>query len=145
LTDEQLTSLTTYWFKTAKGNRRDWYLQIDLHGGNTSAVAARATDATAYAHRDYLFMYAFYDRVDKAGRYPSDGFAVMQNFVSNITASMGPSDWGQYVNYPDPMLNQTEAQSRYWGKHLPKLQAIKAAVDPDNVFHYPQGILPAMS
>lgn len=66
----------------------------------------------------------------------------MQNFVGNITAGMALSDWGQYVNYPDPKLSQEQAQSRYWGKHLSKLQSIKAAVDPNNVFHYPQGILP---
>ncbi|OIW29381.1 FAD-binding domain-containing protein [Coniochaeta ligniaria NRRL 30616] len=141
LTDEQLTSLTTYWFKIAKANRRDWYLQIDLHGGTKSAVTAQ-TDSTAYAHRDYLLMYSFYDRVDNAGRYPADGFSCMQNFVGNITANMAQSDWGQYVNYPDPKLSQDQAQIRYWGKHLSRLQAIKAAVDPDNVFHYPQGILP---
>ncbi|KAB5576093.1 hypothetical protein GE09DRAFT_615021 [Coniochaeta sp. 2T2.1] len=144
LTDEQLTSLTTYWFKNAKANRRDWYLQIDLHGGNTSAVAAPDVDSTAYAHRDFLFMYNFYDKAP-AGRYPVDGFSSMQNFVGNITAGMNESDWGQYVNYPDPKLSQDHAQSRYWGKHLSKLQAIKAAVDPANVFHYPQGILPAVS
>ena len=69
----------------------------------------------------------------------------MQNFVGNITAGMNDSDWGQYVNYPDPKLSQDQAQSKYWGKHLSKLQAIKAAVDPGNVFHYPQGILPALS
>jgi len=144
LTDEQVTALTTYWFKTAKANRRDWYLQIDLHGGKASAVTATATNAMAYAHRDYLLMYSFYDRVDNAGRYPADGFSLMQGFVGNITSSMDPSDWGQYVNYPDPKLSQDQAQSRYWGKHLSKLQAIKASVDPGNVFHYPQGILPAV-
>jgi len=86
-------------------------------------------------------MYSFVDHFD-IGRYPADGFSFLQNFVGNITAEMGEADWGQYVNYPDPKLSQEQAQTRYWGKHLPKLQSIKAAVDPEDVFHYPQGILP---
>jgi FAD/FMN-containing dehydrogenase len=86
-------------------------------------------------------MYSFYDRVD-TGRYPASGFSCMQDFVGNITASMNQSDWGQYVNYPDPRLSQEQAQTRYWGKNLVRLQAIKSAVDPNDVFHYPQGIEP---
>jgi hypothetical protein len=87
-------------------------------------------------------LYNFYDRVDR-GFFPADGFSCMQNFVGNITAGMAQSDWGQYVNYPDPKLTQDQAQSKYWGQHLAKLQAVKAAVDPNDVFHYPQGIVPA--
>ncbi|KAK3936648.1 putative FAD-linked oxidoreductase YvdP [Diplogelasinospora grovesii] len=138
----QMKSFVNYWFQNAKPNKRDWYVQIDLHGGNTSAVSVPATDSTSYMHRDFLLMYSFYDRVDK-GAYPADGFALMQNFVSNITSSMADSDWGMYVNYPDPKMGQKTAQVNYWGTHLPRLQSIKKAVDPTDVFHYPQGVVPA--
>lgn len=142
LSDTQLDSLVAYWFDHAKLNKRDWYLQIDLHGGNTSAVTTPTDKSTAYAHRDYLFMYSFYDRVDR-GSYPEDGFSCMQNFVTNITKGM--TKWGQYINYPDSKMSQDLAQTRYWGDNLPRLQAIKADVDPDDLFHYPQGIMPAVS
>ena len=142
LSDDAIKSLVSYWFDTAKKNRRSWYLQMDIHGGNSSAVTAPPINSTAYAHRDYLFMYSFYDRVDR-GDFPTDGFGYMQNFVSNITSGMG--HWGQYINYPDSRMNQDVAQNRYWGDHLPKLQAIKAQVDPHDLFYYPQGVSPATS
>jgi hypothetical protein len=132
----------SYWFNQAKNNTRDWYVQIDLHGGDNSAVAKPDVGSTSYAHRDYLLMYLMYDRVD-SGIYPADGHVYMENFVGNITQSMTKPDWGMYINYPDSRLDQANAQANYWGGHLPKLQAIKKAVDPDDLFHYPQGILPA--
>ena len=141
LNDTQLGAFVNYWFKYGKTNKRDWYVQIDIHGGKNSAVAKPAVDSTAYAHRDYLFMYLFYDRVDK-GIFPASGFGHIQNFVSNITETMPATEWGRYINYPDPNLDQKTAQANYWSGHLPKLQQIKKAVDPMDLFHYPQGILP---
>ncbi|KAK1756959.1 putative FAD-linked oxidoreductase YvdP [Echria macrotheca] len=141
LNQTQLSDFVNYWFKYAKQNKRDWYVQLDFHGGKNSAVTKPDPDSTSYAHRDYLFMYLFYDRVDK-GIFPASGFGHIQNFVSNITESIPENDWGRYINYPDPNLDQNTAQTNYWGSHLDKLQAIKKAVDPTDVFHYPQGILP---
>ncbi|KAK3906372.1 putative FAD-linked oxidoreductase YvdP [Staphylotrichum tortipilum] len=142
LTDAQLQTFVSYWFKQAKNNTRDWYVQVDLHGGENSAVSMPDAASTSYAHRDYLLMYLLYDRVDK-GIYPADGHVYMDNFVGNVTQGMARPDWGMYINYPDSRLGQEEAQVNYWGGHLAKLQAVKKAVDPGNVFHYPQGILPA--
>jgi hypothetical protein len=142
LDETQLQTFVSYWFKQAKNNTRDWYVQIDLHGGENSAVSKPAADSASYAHRDYLLMYLLYDRVDK-GIYPADGHTIMSNFAANITQGMARGDWGMYINYPDSRLGQEDAQVNYWGSHLPKLQAIKKAVDPDDLFHYPQGILPA--
>ncbi|KAK3359446.1 hypothetical protein B0T25DRAFT_98854 [Lasiosphaeria hispida] len=141
LNDTQLKAFVTYWFKYAKSNKRDWYVHIDLHGGNVSAVTKPDSDSTAYAHRDYLFMYLFYDRVDR-GVFPTSGYGHIQNFISNITESMTATAWGRYINYPDPNLDQGTAQATYWGSHLSKLQTIKSDVDPQDVFHYPQGIVP---
>ena len=118
-------------------------MQIDLHGGENSAVSAPTADSTSYAHRDYLLMYLLYDRVDK-GVYPAEGHTVMENFASNITQGMERSDWGMYINYPNSRLDQKDAQVNYWGENLARLQAIKKDVDPTDVFHYPQGVLPAM-
>lgn len=126
----------------ARANKRDWYVQIDLHGGTNSAVTKPDVESSSYVHRDYLLMYVFYDRVDK-GSYPPDGFSFVQNFVGNITLGMPEADWGMYVNYPDPKMDQQTAQLNYWGAHLNKLQTIKKSLDPHDVFHYPQGVLPA--
>lgn len=113
-TDEPLTALTAYWFRTAKASGRDWYLHIDLHGGNSSAAATRATPyATPYVHRDCLHMYCFYDQADTTGRFPADGFSWIEDFLGNITASMDPSERCQYIDYPDPKRSQDLAQNRY--------------------------------
>ncbi|KAK0652835.1 hypothetical protein B0T16DRAFT_388034 [Cercophora newfieldiana] len=142
LNDTQLGDFVNYWFKYAKTNKRDWYVHIDIHGGKNSAVAKGDAAAASYAHRDYLFMYLFYDRVDK-GVFPTSGFGHIQNFVSNITATLPSTEWGRYINYPDPSIDQQTAQKNYWGPNLAKLQAIKKEIDPSDLFHYPQGVLPA--
>ncbi|KAK0619367.1 hypothetical protein B0T14DRAFT_566230 [Immersiella caudata] len=140
LNDTQLNGFVSYWFDHAKTNKRDWYVHIDIHGGKHSAVAEGSP--ASYAHRDYLFMYLFYDRVDK-GVFPTSGFGHIQNFVSNITYSLPSDAWGRYINYPDPSIDQQTAQKNYWGPNLAKLQAIKKEVDPLDLFHYPQGVVPA--
>ncbi|KAK3350483.1 hypothetical protein B0H65DRAFT_506096 [Neurospora tetraspora] len=129
LTPSQLSAFTSYWFTHAKSNKRDWYVQIDVHGGPTSAVTVPDVDSTAYAHRNYLFMFLFYDRVDKVV-YPAEGFAAIQNFVGNVTDKIPVEEWGMYVNYPDPQMEREAAQRNYWGKHLERLRIVKGAVDP---------------
>ena len=143
LTDGQLQSFVNYWFDTGKSLKRDWYCQLDIHGGENNAINHPPSESTAYAHRDFLFMANFYDRVDKGGAYPADGFSFLQSFVSNLTAPLARDEWGQYINYPDQKLDQTTAQNNYWSQHLGKLQKLKAAVDPKDLFHYPQGVVPA--
>jgi len=141
LTDAQLQSFVNYWFDAGKTNKRSWYCQIDIHGGENNAVGHPSSDSSAYAHRDFLFMTNFYDKVDK-GVFPADGFSFLQSFVANLTSTLATDEWGQYINYPDQKLDQATAQNNYWSQHLGKLQTLKAHVDPKNLFHYPQGILP---
>ena len=43
-----------------------------------------------------------------------------------------------YQNYIDP--NLPNWQQAYYGANLPRLQQIKAAYDPRNIFHFPKSI-----
>jgi hypothetical protein len=43
-----------------------------------------------------------------------------------------------YVNYCD--LDVTDWPTAYWGQNLDRLQKIKSAFDPDNVFRHAQSI-----
>jgi len=48
-----------------------------------------------------------------------------------------------YAGYVDPKL--TDGQQEYWGTNLPRLEQIKAQLDPNDVFHNPQSVRPANS
>jgi FAD/FMN-containing dehydrogenase len=72
-----------------------------------------------------------------------------ERFLLKLT---GPGDWlrraydivhphgsgGVYPNFPDPTLE--DPLRAYHGTNLERLQRVKAAYDPDNVFRFPQGI-----
>ena len=137
------TNFVNYWFDVAKKvSTRSWYFQLDFHGGKTSAIAnATRAASSSYAHRDKLFLIQFYDR-QYSGAYPSNGYSFLDGWVANVTAALTPADWGMYINYADSSLNRTTAQNVYYGASLPRLQRIKAAVDPKELFYYPQSIQP---
>ncbi|KAI8246606.1 hypothetical protein K4K55_005897 [Colletotrichum sp. SAR 10_96] len=143
LSDDQIESFVNYWYGAGKALERDWWVQVDLHGGKNSAITAIPANSSAYAHRDKLLLYQFYDRVDLSATYPEDGFSFLQGFRANTTLGMEPGEQGMYFNYPDPNMGQGEAQTKYWGDNLARLQEIKAAVDPTEVFYFPQSVRPA--
>lgn len=130
LSDAEVDTFVGYWYGPGKAGKRDWFVQIDIHGGANSAVAENPSESSAYAHRDKLFLWQFYDRVDLSATYPADGFAFLGGFVASTGAS---ADRGMYFNYPDPSMGQDEAQARYWGGNLARLQRVKADVDPEEV------------
>lgn len=136
-----MTGFANYWFNTAKSNSRSWYVIIDMHGGNHSYIANQPLESTAYAHRDKLFLYEFYDR-SYFGGYPANGLSFLNGWVDATTNALNSSQWGMYINYADPTMNRTYAQDVYWRQNVPRLQSIKAALDPNEVFYFPQAIQP---
>ena len=130
-----------YWFNEAPSNSRAWWFQLDLHGGKHSAVTNGDHSMSSYAHRDKLYLIQFYDQ-SFFGDYPSDGFSFLDDWVSQTTAPLVRAEWSMYINYADSRLNRTFAQDVYWGQHVPRLQSVKADVDPDEVFYFPQSIKP---
>lgn len=127
---------------TGGGFGRRWWIQMDLHGGANSAVAAVPNAATAYAHRDQLLLFQFYDSIF-VGDYPDNGFSLLQNFVKSVTKSMDDGEYGKYINYADSQLSKEDANHLYWRGNLDRLRKIKKQLDPREVFWNPSSVRPA--
>ncbi|CAJ2503972.1 Uu.00g113660.m01.CDS01 [Anthostomella pinea] len=136
-----------YWYNNAsQTTTRSWWFQMDMHGGAHSAISLNPNNASAYAHRDKLYMIQFYDRV-YSGTYPTTGFALLDGWVAATTAQLPDdgADWGMYINYADTSLDRGAAQRLYYGENLPELQRLKALYDPGELFFYPQSIEPVVA
>ncbi|KAF1980240.1 carbohydrate oxidase from Microdochium Nivale in complex with substrate analogue [Bimuria novae-zelandiae CBS 107.79] len=132
-----------YYFDVAnKVVDRFWFFQLDMHGGKYSQVSKVPQDATAYAHRDKLYIIQFYDRYENNQTYPATSFGFLDGWVDAVTDTIPRSDWGAYINYADARLPRAEAVRQYYGEHLDELQALKAKYDPKQLFYYPQSVQP---
>lgn len=131
--DEVIDKIFTYVENVDKGTSI-WFIIFDLAGG---AVNDIAQNATSYAHRDALFYLQSY-AVDLNG--VSDTTKKFLRGVNDtITNGMPHSeDFGAYPGYVDPEL--VNGPLEYWRTNLPRLQQIKSAVDPMDVFHNPQSV-----
>jgi FAD/FMN-containing dehydrogenase len=109
---------------------------MDSYGGALNSVAA---DATAFVHRNSLFSIQ-YTASWNAGD-SADVVAANRTWLSQTWQAMRPYVSGEaYQNYIDPDLPNW--QQAYYGSNLARLQQIKATYDPQNVFHFAQGIMP---
>ncbi|KAG8714233.1 hypothetical protein FRC08_012185 [Ceratobasidium sp. 394] len=54
--------------------------------------------------------------------------------------SLEPNPQAAYINYVDPTLTPAQWKRQYYGAHYARLSSIKRAVDPHNVFRFPQSI-----
>ncbi len=101
---------------------------LNLMGG---AIARVAPDATAFAHRRALFSAQYL--CEYAAGTSESTLASAELWAQGMRERMRAwSSGGAYVNYPNA-LQARAAEARY-GANLARLQAIKAAVDPQGVF-----------
>lgn len=89
------------------------------------------TDATAFAHRDALFLLKHSVAID-----PAAGAARIQaarGWPARSWASVHPfGTGGVYPNFPDPDL--PDPARAYYGGNRPRLRRVKARYDPGNFF-----------
>jgi Berberine and berberine like len=105
-----------------------------VYGGGNSAVNAVPADATAFAHRDAFLVYQLYAS-SITPPYPKDGIP----FVDGMVSALEPNPRGAYPNYMDPTLTPHEWRRLYFGEHVERLEGIKRAVDPEDVFKFVEG------
>jgi len=137
--------------------------QVQLMGqvsGAPGAVGAVAFDAfggainrvgsaeTAFVHRDALFLAQYSTSwMPEPGQHEAGAgtpaVASQRAWLASLHEAMRPYASGQaYQNYADPHL--ADWQRAYYGANYPRLQRVKAVVDPSDLFRFPQSIeLPA--
>lgn len=130
--------------KTAFDHLRQWpgtYAGADLRFFQTGGeINAKAPDATAYVHRDnrWIMLVGLNWQGDDAPEH----LARNHDWQDAFYADMLPfSTRGAYQNFADPSLR--DWANAYYGPNFHKLRAVKASVDPDKVFRFPQAIPPA--
>jgi hypothetical protein len=132
-TEHDLVALFTYLDAAPKGTPT-WWVIFDLEGGATNDVPM---NATSYGHRDAIMWMQSY----AVAGFEPPGF-IMKRFLNRlhevILGNRPPGPVRSYPGYVDPYLKH--AQEAYWGPNLGRLQDIKTAVDPNDVFHNPQSV-----
>jgi FAD/FMN-containing dehydrogenase len=107
-------------------------LLLDSYGG---ALNRPRPGATAFVHRNMLFSLQYLT-------YFSGGGQAANRWINGVWRALRPYVSGQaYQNYIDPQLERW--QRAYYGSNLERLRDIKARVDPDFRFRFPQAIPPA--
>ncbi|KAH9881273.1 hypothetical protein J1614_001770 [Plenodomus biglobosus] len=104
---------------------------MDLWGGVSRDVA----DADhAFAHGKALWLVRV-DGIGSGNVWPSDGIEYMQNLFKPLeTALKKSAPLRSFVNYINSELSVGEWSLRLYGKNFARLQKVKAAVDPSEVF-----------
>src|SRR5262249_31477551 len=98
-------------------------------------IARRKPGDTAYWHRKSLFMPEVKAIWDPSRQ--QDERRVVE-WAYDFFEEVGARADGAYLNYIDPLLH--DWKEKYYGGNLQRLQRIKKTVDPNDFFHFQQGV-----
>lgn len=126
-----------HYLDTADKGTLTWFTVISIAGGATNDVPVHAS---AYAQRNVLFYVESFG-VNLLGRVSQTTINFLDGINKLVAKKLPGADRNVYPGFVDPFL--PNPQEAYWGPNLPKLEQIKAAVDPNDVFHNPQSVRPA--
>jgi hypothetical protein len=107
---------------------------FDGYGGAINEVAVADT---AFVHRDAIACAQYSTTYASATPDPSV-VAAAHTWLTETQDAFAPYGRGSYQNYIDPDL--VDWAQAYYGSNLPRLMAVKRAVDPDDFFHFAQSI-----
>jgi len=107
-------------------------LVFDAYGGAINAVKP---GDTAFVHRDALCGI----QASVATGASASAVAQGRSWLAHLASTVAPYvDGSAYQNYIDPTLS--DWQRAYYGDNLGRLVSVKAAYDPDDVFHFAQSV-----
>lgn len=131
--DQAADTVFNYIDKADKGSPL-WFVIWDLNGGR---IADTPQMSSAYWHRDAVYFLQSYivNLTGDVSKTSKDFLAGLNRVVQQQTGA----DDSAYPGYVDDEL--PNPQRSYWGGNVPRLQDIKARVDPDNVYRNPQTIM----
>jgi hypothetical protein len=146
--DSHAAALHTQLTRTDFANP-DASITVSSYGGEVNRIAP---STTAYPHREsaykLMWMTLWSDPADDTANiaWNRDGYRAMYAATGGVPV---PNDVtaGCYINYPDIDLNDP-SQNRsgepwstlYYKGNYPRLQRVKAAYDPRNVFRHNQSV-----
>jgi FAD/FMN-containing dehydrogenase len=120
---------------TARLAGQEHLFQVTALGGAANTLSR---SATAYVHRDSLFM-ANYITENAVPPVSDEAEAAGAQFVDAGFAALNPYSNGEtYQNFIDPRL--PDWAHSYYAENYPRLLAVKRAYDPHNAFRFAQGI-----
>ncbi|TLS21348.1 uncharacterized protein PpBr36_10129 [Pyricularia pennisetigena] len=119
-----------------------WYTIFNLYGGPDSQINAVSAASSSYSDRSALWVIQNYGFASQdTNPFP---LGTVQTYLSALNSALqlrSTAGFGAYLNYVDPTLSADQAHDLYYGKETyAKLQSIKRAVDPSQVFWNPQAI-----
>jgi len=125
------------YLDSADADTPAWMVIFDLEGG---AIGDVPVDKTAYVHRDTLYWLQSY-AISLDGSISNTTTQFLAGLNDVLQQAQSTVDFGAYPGYVDPLM--ANPQQQYWGSNLPKLEQVKAQVDPNQVFWNPQSVQPA--
>jgi len=108
-------------------------LVFDALGGAVNQVTP--TD-TAFVHRRYLA--SIQSSFNWTAATPASELTAGAAWLEHVRATVYDPSTGAYQNYIDPTL--PDFATAYYGENLPRLSAVKRAIDPDGVFRFAQSV-----
>ena len=122
-------------FDTARLAGQEHLFQVTALGGTANNLPRAAT---AYVHRDTLFM-ANYICENAVGPVPNEAVAAGTQFVDAGFAALNPYSNGEsYQNFIDPRL--PDWARSYYAENYFRLMQVKSVYDPYNAFRFAQSI-----
>ncbi|KAF7554215.1 hypothetical protein G7Z17_g3051 [Cylindrodendrum hubeiense] len=125
------------YISTTDSGTDDWDLEFQAGGGKNGAFPS---SETAFPHRDASFVALLY--ATTSGIVTATTTSFLDGLHALARSGNPDAYYGEYAGFTDAKEEPDQARYHYYGSNLKRLEKVKAAYDPLNVFYNHQGVLP---